>query len=480
MLIYKNIKKPGLPVFHIASTIFSIFLLNYISITGVGQSNNILLFVIVQIALYLLSPICAFVFCFVMNINLMQNSNPLWMQPLTVVFSCSIFIFNPKLIKPLLNNKKFKTVFYFSLMYSFFIIYINLLSKTDVNAKVIFEHFNILFGFLIFVPAYYFTVRQPENLFKCFASIAFCFLVVYYINLIFNLNLFKIGEINASIETQLTRFAGYDLRQFIVFFIFLIPAFLLTKAVSIITKYLIISIGFGALLVLILGIYRLAMFYNFMGLLLSLYFIGKYVKTGQLLKRFIFIAIFVSFSVSFFSEYITEFQKVFSGTLDYFNGKGDDVSADERFLNQAPILLAYIYTDFWTGCGIVEAALMTKKEMYGFVDIPLLGSLAKFGFLAMFFYYFRFYYILRNKNQFNIKYLSLYNENQKLFLYVYLTVKAYIISLITFRLFYISWELAFDWQQLEFGLLVGIYIGLERVIMQNENIIFHQLKIKNE
>jgi hypothetical protein len=183
---------------------------------------------------------------------------------------------------------------------------------------------------------------------------------------------------------------------------------------------------------------------------------------------------------SFFSEYITEFQKVFSGTLDYFNGKGDDSSADERFLNQTPILLAYIYTNFWTGCGIVEADLMTKKEMYGFVDIPLLGSLAKFGFLAMFFYYFRFYYILRNKNQFNIKYISFYNENQKLLLYVYLTVKAYIISLITFRLFYISWELAFDWQQLEFGLIVGIYFGLERVIMKNENIIFHQLKIKNE
>ena len=175
------------------------------------------------------------------------------------------------------------------------------------------------------------------------------------------------------------------------------------------------------------------------------------------------------FCLFFFSEYVSEFKKIYLSTFDYFIGKGEDDSADERLLNQVPILLAYINSYFLTGCGLEESTIMTKNNMFGFVDVPILGSLAKFGLIGMFIYYTRFYLILRNKNKLKISFFSFYKDYQKLILYVYLTIKAYIISMITFRLFYVSWELAFDWQQLEFGLFIGIYLALEIIIMQIEN-----------
>jgi hypothetical protein len=408
----------------------------------------------------------------------MSYPTNLWFRPVTITLSFLVFILNPKLIPPLFKNIKLKNIFHISLLFSFFLITVSLMSKSDLSFKVFFEQFNILFGFLIFLPAYYFTIKQPKNLFICLSAVASCFLVTYYTNLIFELNLFKIGEINATIESELTRYAGYDLRQFIIFFIFLIPAFLLTKAVSIITKYVIISVGVFAFIVLMLGIYRLAMFYNIMGLLLSLYFISKYEKTDQLLKRFFFIAIFIGITVYFYGDYFAEFQKVYEGTFEYFNGNGEDKSADERFLIQTPILMAYVYKDFWTGCGLVEASLMTQKGMYGFVDIPILGSLAKFGVIGVFIYYIRYYLILRNENKLAVRSFLYYDDKQKLLFFIYLTMKAYIISLITFRLFYISWELAFDWQQAEFGLFIGCYLALERLIIENENTIFQNTNTK--
>ena len=461
--------KKKLSIFQIIFTLISIFIINYLSKAGVNNSYLVLIsLIIIQLILNLLNPLCAFVFCFIININIMDYSVYTWLRPVTILLIFSQFILKPKLLYQLFKNKKLKNIFYCSLLFSFFVLFLSLIIKTGFSINEIFKHFNILFGFSILLPAYYFTIKDGKNFFICMTIVAGGFLIIYYSNLIFNFDLFKIGNVDASIESNLTRFAGYDLRQFIIFYFFLIPTFLLTKAVSSIYKYFIISIGLLAFFVLVLGIYRLAMFYNFMGLLLSIFFIGKYLKIGQLFKRFIYFTIFIGFTLYIFNEYTVEFQKVFDGTFNYFSGKGEDKSADERFINQSPILLAYISNNFWTGCGLVESSLMLAKHMNGFVDIPILGSLAKFGFIGIFIYYMRFYFILKDKMKLTSSYFSSINEQDKLLLYILLTIRVYIISMITFRLFYISWELAFDWQQSEFGLLVGIFLALEHLIKQKE------------
>ena len=286
-----------LSTFQILFTVFSLITVNYLTINNNDTSQVLFVFIFLQLLLYAMNPLCAFVFCFVMNVNTMNNFSFLWSKFLTILFSFSIFIFNPKFLVLILKNNKLKIVFLWSIIFSFYVIIINIMSKTNVDYKIIFNNFNIIFGFLIILPSYHFAIKQPKDFFILLAFVSGTFLFVYYSNLIFNLNLFEIGDIKSSIDSDLTRLAGYDIRQFIIFYFFLIPAFILTKAVPSIYKFCLIGIGLLAFLILVLGIYRLAMFYNFMGLLLSIYLIGKYVKIEQLFLRFIYVAVFLGFVI---------------------------------------------------------------------------------------------------------------------------------------------------------------------------------------
>ena len=463
----KNMEKNKINLFQIIITIFSLISVNYLTIRSIDTTQVLIVFILLQVLLYKMNPLCAFVFCFVMNTNLMNNFTFLWSKPLTILFSFSIFIFNPKLLGLVFKNNKLKNVFLCSILFSFYVIIISIMSKTNIDYKIILNNFNIIFGFLIILPTYYFAIKQPKDFFILLAYVSGIFLLIYYLNIIYNLNLFKLREADTTISSNLTRTMGYDLRQFIIIFFYLIPAFIFTKSISAFNKNLIIYIGIGAYFVIILAVYRLALFYNLMGLLLSMLLLSKYINVTKLFKKVIIIALLLIVIIYFFNNYFIELQKVFSGTIDYFSGKKEDNSADERFLNQLPILLGIIYNNFWTGCGVIMSASITGiGEMYGFVDFPILGSLATFGFAGMIIYYFRFYYIL-NKN-INIKKnkYKFFNEKDKLLLNIMLTLRAYLIVMITFRFFYISWELAFDWQQSEFGLITGSFLGLEHIIQQ--------------
>ena len=305
-------------------------------------------------------------------------------------------------------------------------------------------------------------------------------MVIYYLNFIFKFNLFNLREGDTTVDSDLKRTMGYDLRQFIIIFFYFIPSFLFTKAISTYRKNFIIAIGIGAYCVLILAVYRLALFYNFMGLLLSLFFIRRYVKITVLFRKAIVIGILLVIVISFFNEYFIGLQKVLSGTMDYFSGKVEDKSADERFMNQVPILLGIIYNNFWTGCGVVMAVVTTRGAvMYGFVDFPILGSVATFGLIGMIIYYSRFYFILRNQNKNKFNTYRYFSEEEKLLFNILYSLRAYVIVMITFRFFYISWELAFDWQQSEFGLIVGSLLGLEYLIKQKEKKIYRKLNNNN-
>ena len=52
--------------------------------------------------------------------------------------------------------------------------------------------------------------------------------------------------------------------------------------------------------------------------------------------------------------------------------------------------------------------------------------------------------------------------------FLYSTLRAYFITMVTFRFFYISWEITFDYQQAEFGLFAGVFLGLHYFLKQAE------------
>ena len=104
--------------------------------------------------------------------------------------------------------------------------------------------------------------------------------------------------------------------------------------------------------------------------------------------------------------------------------------------------------------------------MMGFVDFPIIGTLTAYGIIGMILYYLKFFVLLtgtnRNSNNFDI------NKHEPFTLYIYLTLKAYFITMITFRVFYVSWEFTFDYQQAEFGLFAGVFLALNNILGQQE------------
>ena len=58
------------------------------------------------------------------------------------------------------------------------------------------------------------------------------------------------------------------------------------------------------------------------------------------------------------------------------------------------------------------------------------------------------------------------NNHDPFIFYLNLTLRAYIVTMITFRFFYISWEFTFDYQQAEFGLFTGVFLALNNILSQ--------------
>ena len=155
-------------------------------------------------------------------------------------------------------------------------------------------------------------------------------------------------------------------------------------------------------------------------------------------------------------------KKIISITIDYFNGTGQDVSSDARFGTQKIFLTNLFYSSPFLGIGLVEMVKYYQFDLWGFVDFPFLGTLAAFGIIGMSLYYIKFYFMLSGTKR-GLSHVDLSQEDPFL-VYFYFALKAYLISLITFRLIYVSWEFTYDYMQAELGLFAGVFLALHRVL----------------
>jgi hypothetical protein len=378
------------------------------------------------------------------------------------------FIVDCKSITGLFKDKKLKLLFFLGFIFGLYVMIINIGLKAGLTSLNFTQTSGFLFGFLTILPAYYFTLTQPRIFFLCLITAAAGFIFIYYFSLVKGLNIIQLEGGDRGTGANIDRLAGYDIRQFCIFFTYLIPAAALATGLKNIYKIILISIGVFSYIVLILAFYRLAMFYVAMGTILSFFFIRKYAESTNILKIFFFILIFYLIANFFFGDYLSEINKLFSATLDYFSGKGQDTSADARADYQMPILMKLFFDNWWTGTGLIEMKGLMQFGMFGFVDIPILGTLATFGFAGMFLYYLKYIFLLVG-NKINTTNINLYLNNHSPFMfYLYLTLKAYLITMITFRMFYISWELTFDYMQAEFGLVAGVYLALNNILKNYE------------
>ncbi|WP_394774712.1 hypothetical protein [Flavobacterium sp.] len=457
-----------IPVFGLVALLGSLFILNYISMKMGSSAGSIPLavFITLLVGLFFLNPVYCFVFCIVMHVDVMSCFGYNWAKLLTLACMFIVFVKDGKSLFLLFNDKKVKTLIFMGFIFGLYLLLINIGYKAELNAKSILGNIGYMIGFLTIIPAYYFTLKQPKKLLMSFALVAAAFLSVYYISLIMDLDLFRLKSYDRDTGANIDRLAGYDLRQFIIFFSYLLPAAALSTRLKNTSKYLLILIGIFSYVVLILAFYRLAMFYVTMGAFLSFFLIRKYVEALNLFKYLFLLISVVFLSSIFFGEYLTEIQNLFSNTVAYFSGNATDSSADTRFDFQFPIMTKLFFDNFWTGIGLTEIKGMQAFGMFGFVDMPFIGTLTAFGVIGMFLYYIKFFVLLSGTKK-NLDGIDLDNHDPFIF-FLYSTLKAYFITMVTFRFFYISWELSFDYQQAEFGLFAGVFLGLHYFLKQAE------------
>ncbi|MEP7108275.1 MAG: hypothetical protein ABI760_09830 [Ferruginibacter sp.] len=457
------------PFFGLLVLLGSLFIVNYFAIKGGSSSGSSLLaiFLLLLAVLYFINPVYSFVFCLALHVDLISCFNYNWVKFMTFAGMYLVFVKNASSLFLLFEDKKLKALFFLGFIFGLYIVLISIGLKSTLSTENILGNFGFMFGFLTILPAYYLTLRYPKKLFISLSLVAASFLVVYFLDIMLGFGLFELGNYERGTGASIDRLAGYDIRQSVIFFTYLIPAVALAANIKNIYKYFLMFIGIFSYIVLILAFYRLAMFYVAMGTILSFVFIRRYADTRNIIKYIVLFIIFLFVAGFFFGDYLTEIQNLFTATVDYFSGKSQDSSADARFAYQLPILTGFINDNWWTGIGIVDIKGMQEFGMFGFVDFPLLGTMAAFGFLGMFLYYLKFIFLLsgNRKHRYDMS-IPVINE-YPFVLYLCLTLKAYLISMITFRMIYISWELTFDFQQAEFGLLAGGFLALERMIKES-------------
>lgn len=465
-IFYNNLDAKNNRLFKLLVLFISLFIVNYIAKKNgsSGGSSTTIIFFVFELILIIIDPVYSFIYSFVIHVDIFTSLADSWIQAFSFLFMFYIFIKHPKSLSTLLEDIKLKKLFNLSLVLIIYVVFINVGLKSGFTIENIKISFGYIFGFLTILPAYYFTLNKPKDLFIGLFFVTVCFLFVYYLDIIKGYGIFKLESYLHLEESTMERLAGYDIRQFMIFFTYLIPASLLVTNLKSINKYLLISIGIAAYIILVLAFYRLAMFYVLMGTLLSYFSIKKYADTKNVIKYVIGFIVLLFTAGLFFGEYITEIRNVFEIALNYFSGKGGDASADARFDLQLPILSGHFFNDPFTGYGLVESVKLFRVGMMGFVDFPVLGTITAYGIIGMSIYYYKFFVLLTGTKMNSLD-MELNNHDPFIF-YLNLTLRAYIVTMITFRFFYISWEFTFDYQQAEFGLFTGVFLALNNILSQ--------------
>jgi hypothetical protein len=440
-------------------------LVYYASIAEIPLIGGILLYFSFYIILLVRSDLHAFLFAYFLCIDITGTFiGFMFGSKLITLFSMFfIFVKSTNNLSILLSDIKARKLLVITILFSlYFILVSSMLKVGSVSiANIIILNINFAFGFLIFIPAYHLTMKNYKEFFSTITFVAFVFIVLSMINLFTGGSIFGLNEGFRSVQSDITRMGASDLRQTFVFFIFLIPAslFISNKHSAVIVRV----IGILSFIILLVGLLRLAIFYIFLGTFLSFRYIMYYYKITRLLTFFLSVVFLITVGVVLFPDLINNYLFVATWTINSLQGNTYDSSYDIRFLLETPFLIEMFLKDIWLGMGLEKLSL--EQENFGYFaiqDVPILGTLATYGIIGMAIYYLRYYYLLTNNNIRSIK----LTKNNQVAILVFLTLKAYIITMITFRLFYISWELTYDYQLVEFGLFSGVFLGLRRIILE--------------
>lgn len=415
--------------------------------------------------LYFFSPTVAFIYSFIFVIDPMATFRLSAISIIPILLCFTFFIFNTQKCLAILSKDKYlKKLMRLCLLFTLYQIVVSLLLLSQQDFYYVFQNVRYWLGIWLLIPAYVFIILDRKTLFISITVIAMIIMIFYYLSFFGIYSFFEIKEFKRSTEDDgLMRFFSFDLRQITKIFVYLLPLFIIFPFKNTFVKLTVPLIGIMVFVAVLLAILRTEMFYLFMGAFLAVIISIRQFKTAGLFKIALFGFVCIGLVLYIFPSLLDTIVQTAQMSLNSGGAMSSDESADHRLYVQLPVLMKILESNPFFGGGLysVSAEATTHYLLY---DIPVLGAFGAYGIIGMLIYYSRFIYIFSRYKAVKM--------TQKLFdqfpIECLLTngLLAYFITMITFRTLHINIELAFDFGMAEFGLFIGVYFGLIKILIE--------------
>lgn len=338
---------------------------------------------------------------------------------------------------------------------------------TDLFKSGVLHPADTIFGGLYFygatflvLPVFYLAdTNLKAFVYSCLLAAA-AYVSTFYLDFFFSFDWYDLRTVSRFDGGRgPDRTIGIDIRQSFLIFAYALPILISGIYTNKSNRLKLLVVSLSITLIPLIGLMRLVIFY------LVLSYIFLYYKLALVrirLSKAILVVIPIIVLLAFlYANTIQIWYEVLSSSINGLLVSGQDSSSDVRFLVEAPFLWEIFINNFFFGGGY--NAVIAKQTEFGFFaiqDLPILGSFAIYGFLGVILYLWRFRPLIAMRIP---SYVKLYNVID-FRITIFYTLKVYFLSMITFRLFYVTWELSFPYQQLELAFFVGVYFSVAKQI----------------
>ena len=329
---------------------------------------------------------------------------------------------------------------------------------------------DMFLGILFIYPGYYLGMRFFKSTILFFFYFSFFFVIILFLILFDLVSLIELSTtaVNTGLD-GVERLHGLQFGQLFKIFIYAIPAaFLFKKWIKIFLLY----IGLSFYIILIFGFSRYELIYITLGLIMTLFIMFKFDLKNKsfFVKSFSWIIIFIISLFTIISSFLPNINIIdgFFLTIEASKYADSFFTLSHRFNTIMPNQLNLFFSSFWNfifGEGfndIFRLNILTDLDL-GIWDVPLTGTLAKFGILGFSIYILIYLSIIKEIIFFikilNIKRVNILNEsNSEVYLFL-IVMSSYFITSIFFRTYVTNIELATPFVMIEFSFLIGMFLS---------------------
>jgi hypothetical protein len=417
--------------------------------------------------LYFFSPTAAFIYSFIFVIDPMATFELSAISIIPILLCFTFFFLNIKQCLSILAKDKYlKKLMQLCFLFTLYQVIFSLLLLSQQDFYYVFQNVRYWLGIWLLIPAYVFIILDRKTFFISVVVIALIIMIFYYLTFFGVYSFFEMKEFRRSSDDEnIMRFFSFDLRQITKFFVYLFPLFIIFPFKNTFVRFCVVLIGIMVFVSVLLAILRTEMFYLFMGALVAVFISIRHFKTIGTAKIVAFGFVCIAMVLYLFPTLLDTIIETAKMSLNSGGSISNDESADHRLNVQLPVLMKIIEANPFFGGGLYSVSYEATTH-YLLYDIPILGAFGAYGIIGMLIYYSRFVYIFARYKAVKM--------SQKLFdqfpieCLVTNGLLAYFITMISFRTLHINSELAYDFGMAEFGLFIGVYFALIKLLSEQK------------